>query len=115
MSRASSNTATPQVACRLAETGGMTISAGGEPAFDWAALVPYVIHPVRVAIIEALRWIGEPLSAKDLEKLFADEKLVTSYLSYHVVELAKAGVLVKVDEEQIRGAVKKSYFFPPPE
>jgi hypothetical protein len=115
MSQASSNAATPQAASRPAETGGMTRSAEDEPAFDWATLVPRVIHPARVAIIEALRWIGEPLSAKDFKELFADQEFITPYLSYHVVELAKAGAIVKVEEEQIRGAVKKSYFFPPPE
>jgi hypothetical protein len=115
MIRASSNTATPQAASYLAEMGGRTIDAGAEPTFDWAVLVPHVIHPVRVAIIEALRWIGEPLSAKDFKELFAVEELITSYISYHVVELAKTGVLVKVKEEQIRGALKKSYFFPAPE
>lgn len=37
---------------------------GNEPLpFDWAALVPLVVHPMRVTIIEALCWVGEPLSA----------------------------------------------------
>jgi hypothetical protein len=80
--------------------------------FDWGALVPHVIHPARVGIIEALCWIGEPLSAVDFRKLFEDEGYGTSYLSYHVSTLAKAGVLVQVGTRQVRGAVKKSYFFP---
>ncbi len=79
--------------------------------FDWGALVPRVIHPVRVAIIEALCWIGEPLSAVDFRKLFEDEGYGTSYLSYHVATLAKGGVLVQVGKRQVRGAIKKSYFF----
>ncbi|HET6997662.1 MAG TPA: helix-turn-helix domain-containing protein [Solirubrobacterales bacterium] len=112
MNRPSSEDATP--ACsRLAETGCETTVEGDEPCFDWAALVPLTVHPMRVAIIEALWWIGEPLSAKDLREVFADEKLGTSYISYHVAELAKAGALVKVGEEPKRGAVKKLYFFPP--
>jgi hypothetical protein len=28
----------------------------------WSALPKKVLHPVRVPVIEALRWIGEPLS-----------------------------------------------------
>lgn len=90
-----------------------THSAPEPLAFDWAALVPVVIHPMRVAIIEALCWIGEPLSAIDFKKLFADEGLSTSYVSYHVVELAKAGAITQVGTQQVRGATKKSYFFPP--
>jgi len=88
---------------------------GGEPLpFDWGALVPHVVHPMRVAIIEALCWIGEPLSAIDFTRLFADGEVSTSFVSYHLRELAKVGVVVKVRERQVRGALKKSYFFPPP-
>lgn len=88
---------------------------GNEPLpFDWSLLVPLLVHPVKVGIIESLRWIGEPLSASELKNLFAEEPN-TSYISYHVVELAKAGAIVKVSERPVRGAVKKSYFFPSPE
>jgi hypothetical protein len=69
---------------------------------------------MRVAIIEALCWVGEPLSAIDFKRLFAEQGYSTSYVSYHVAELGKAGVLVQVGERQVRGATKKSYFFPPP-
>jgi Helix-turn-helix domain len=79
--------------------------------FDWGALVPVVIHPLKVGIIEALCWIGEPLSAIDFKRLFSDQCLSTSSLSYHVTELAKAGVLEQVEARQIRGATKKSFFF----
>jgi len=81
--------------------------------FDWGALVPLVIHPMRVSIIEALCWIGQPLSAIDFKRLFADEGFSTSYISYHVNELRKAGVLVQVGTQQVRGATKRSYFFCP--
>ncbi len=93
----------------------MTTMQRSEPLpFDWGALVPIVVHPMRVAIIEALCWIGEPLSAIDFKKMFGDEAFGTSYISYHVGELGKAGVLVQVETRQVRGALKKSYFFPPP-
>jgi Helix-turn-helix domain len=91
-----------------------TTPRGDEPLpFNWGALVPLVIHPMRVAIIEALCWIGEPLSASDFKRLFADRDFSTSYISYHVAELGKAGVLVQAGTRQVRGATKKSYFFPP--
>lgn len=86
----------------------------GELLFDWATLVPFVVHPMRVAMIEALRWIGEPLSASDFEALFFAEEISTSMASYHLVELARAGAVAKVSERQIRGAVKKSYFLAKP-
>ena len=42
---------------------GGTITVQGGERFDWEALVPLVIHPLKVAILEALEWIGQPLSA----------------------------------------------------
>lgn len=97
------------------QSGDTKMIAGGEPSFDWEALVPHVIHPVRVAMIETFGWIGEPLSATDFEKIFASSNYTTSNLSYHLGKLTKAGVLVKVDEEESRGSVRKFYFFPQPE
>jgi len=31
---------------------------GGEGVPDWGALVPLAVHPTKVGIAEALRWIG---------------------------------------------------------
>jgi DNA-binding transcriptional ArsR family regulator len=81
--------------------------------FDWDALVPLVVHPMRVQIIEALGWIGEPLSAANLTRIFDDADLSLSGVSYHVTTLAKAGVLVKVGQRPVRGSVEKFYFFAP--
>lgn len=50
-------------------------SSGGvlpprEPlGFRWGSLVARLLHPNQVTVIEALRWIGEPLTAKDLEEI----------------------------------------------
>jgi hypothetical protein len=90
----------------------MVMTAGGEPhPFDWAALVPRVIHPMRVQVVEALRWIGEPLSASDLTKVF-DDRYELSFISYHVVELAKLKAIKIVRKREVRGATEKFYFFP---
>jgi DNA-binding transcriptional ArsR family regulator len=78
--------------------------------FDWAALVSLVVHPMRVEIIETLRWTGEPLSASDLTRIFGIGTL--SVVSYHVRELAKAGVLKEISTRQVRGARETFYFFP---
>jgi hypothetical protein len=83
---------------------------GGEP-FTWDALVPHIVHPVKVAIIEALRWIGEPLSASDLTKVIDDEKCGLSPVSYHLVRLAKAGTVEVVRSRPVRGSLEKFYFF----
>lgn len=83
-----------------------------EPTFEWARL-SRLIHPMQVAVVEALLWIGEPLSAKDFSQIFAEDigrPNATSYLSYHVRELAKAEVLEARGTESVRGAVRRFYF-----
>jgi hypothetical protein len=90
----------------------MTTVEGNETLpFDWDALAPLLAHPMRVTIVEALRWVGEPLSATDLRKLF-DDQFTLPFLSYHVVTLARGGAFVMVRERPVRGSIEKFYFFP---
>ena len=63
-------------------------------------------------IIEALWWIGEPLSASDLTKVIEDEKYGLSHVSYHMVRLAKSGAIEVVRARPVRGSLEKFYFFP---
>lgn len=86
---------------------------GGEPSFDWAMLVPHVVHPLKVATVEALLYMDQPLSASQLAKLFAgSEKGYVSMATYHLRALARAGAVEEVGTRQVRGAVQKFYFFP---
>lgn len=80
----------------------------GQPSFDWAALVPNLVHPVRVAMVEAMCWIGQPLSSTEFRKIF-DNEFSVSYLSYHVRELRKMEVMEKVSSRQVRGATESFY------
>jgi len=84
----------------------------GDEAFDWAALVPHIVHPLKVAIVEAMWWLGEPLSASDLTKVIDDKKFGLSHLSYHMVSLADAGAIEVVKRRRVRGSIEKFYFFP---
>src|SRR3954447_6710026 len=36
--------------------------------FNWESLVPHLIHPAKVAIIEAMKWIGVPVSPRELDR-----------------------------------------------
>jgi DNA-binding transcriptional ArsR family regulator len=87
---------------------------GGELSFDWDALVPRVLHPLKVAIVEALGWVGKPLSATDLTKLLDDDDFGLSHVSYHLLKLAEAGVIEVVRRRKVRGSVEKFYFFAAP-
>lgn len=84
---------------------------GDELVFDWAALTPLLIHPMKAAIIEALQWIGEPLSASDLRKIF-DLEFSLSLVSYHLRDLAERKILVEVRSRPVRGSIERFYFFP---
>jgi DNA-binding transcriptional ArsR family regulator len=83
---------------------------GGE-RFTWDALVLHMVHPLKVSIVEALRWIDEPMSASDLTKVIDDEKYGLSHVSYHMVKLASAGVIEVVRTRPVRGSLEKFYFF----
>jgi hypothetical protein len=82
---------------------------GAQDAAVWQACVPHVLHPVKVAIIEAHFWIKRPLSAKDLERLFADDRYYLSMVSYHCNKLAEFGVLKLWKKRPVRGAVENLF------
>jgi hypothetical protein len=76
--------------------------------FNWDLLIPISVHPVKVVIIEALQWIAVPLSPKQLDQLF-DEEFGVSLVSYHMRTLAKLGVVERVRQQAVRGAVQSFY------
>lgn len=85
----------------------------GDEGFNWETLVPLFIHPIKVAVIEALDWIGQPLSPTELMAIF-DGEYKLGALAYHVSTLAKFGVVAVTHERQVRGARETYYFFPRP-
>jgi len=87
----------------------MTTSSHVVEPFDWAELVPKVIHPLKVAIIEAIWWIGRPLAPSELRLIF-DKKYGVPFVSYHVKTLVEAGVLAEVERLPVRGTTKTTYF-----
>ena len=76
--------------------------------FSWETLVPLLVHPVKVEIIEAMAWIGLPLSATDLDRALRGQVGV-SLLSYHLRKLAEVGALERVRQEPVRGAIQTFY------
>lgn len=76
--------------------------------FDWSLLIPKLVHPIRVGIIEAMDHVREPVSATDLNKMF-DQQFDLSLVAYHLTSLAKFKVTKKVRERRVRGAVETFY------
>jgi hypothetical protein len=77
-------------------------------SFDWDLLVPHLVHPMKVAIIEAMMWIEVPVSPKELDLAF-DEQYGVSLVSYHMRRLADVGVVEKVHQQAVRGALQTFY------
>lgn len=88
-------------------------AAPPEPtAFKWEALVPLLVHPVKVEIIEAMSWIALPLSATDLDRILHGH-IGVSLLSYHLRKLTEVGAISRVRQEPVRGAVQTFYALNP--
>jgi hypothetical protein len=74
-------------------------------------LAPLLLHPMQVAAIEAMRWIDEPFSSVDLDRMHDDPPGVSA-IAYHLRSLAfDLPVLRIYEEETIRGSTRKIYFF----
>jgi hypothetical protein len=96
---------------RDSNSGGAP-SGPKSPGLIWESLIPHVLHPAKVAVIEALLWIGQPLSSKELTTLFGDEEeFYLGLVAYHVRQLAAFGLLEPVKSRQARGALEKYYYF----
>jgi hypothetical protein len=78
--------------------------------FDWACLVDRYVHEFKVAIAEALDWIGQPLSAKELWYIL-DMTTQTEYqaLAYHARTLQRMGLTVEAAYREARGATEVYY------
>jgi hypothetical protein len=72
---------------------------------DWTSLVVQVVHPLKVAIIETLRWMDEPLSRADLGELLADAGYDPEAIRYHADALIELQMLEAVTE----GMAKRYY------
>lgn len=71
----------------------------------WESLVPRLIHPTKLAIVEALRLIERPLSVDDLLKVLGPEEGSSwELVNYHVKSMAASGVLVTDVRPQPSGA-----------
>lgn len=87
---------------------------GGGLALDWSALVPLTVHPVQVAIIAAMEWIEEPVSATELRDMFEEPEVhYLSLVSYHMGKLVEFGVVEKTGHRPVRGARETFYFLAP--
>lgn len=82
------------------------MSRGGGPP-----LAPQLIRDARVEILEALEWLGQPLSIKTLMRVL-DCRRSASALAYHLSRLVDGGGLGVVATGKAMGSFERFYFFP---
>jgi hypothetical protein len=75
---------------------------------NWEAALYGTMHPIQVALIEALAWVDQPLSPT-LAVHLLDGEFSLSNLAYHVRRLAEARVIHQVDSIPRRGAAEHFY------
>jgi hypothetical protein len=92
--------------------GGAEASAGDEQLI-WRSLVPRLVHPVRLQIVEALIDKGGPMSVEELVPLVSLVEGNVDLARYHAKAMIEAGVLVLVDKDQTQpgGEPESPLFF----
>lgn len=85
-----------------------------EPSHVWECLVPHLVHPVKLAIIEALLAVGEPLSPQEITAMLQDAGLYLSMIWYHLRRLEEAGIVEAVNDRGT-GRSEQFFFFPLPD
>jgi hypothetical protein len=89
--------------------GRLVTGGSGVPDRFWTALIARLLHPLQVQIIEAMWWIGQPLSASQLVQVFCKEQRLSA-VSYHVQRLADIGALRPSGQRRpTRGSIEKFY------
>jgi DNA-binding transcriptional ArsR family regulator len=76
--------------------------------FAWDKCVPLFVHPIKVAAIEALLWIEEPIAPKQLVEML-EEDLGVSVVAYHFRSLADLGLVEQDHQSPVRGALQTFY------
>jgi len=84
---------------------------GESPFPGWEPFLPHLVHPIKVAIVEALLWIGQPLSAVQFGRVLrgVDDGFCESNVRYHVRHLVELGVLEVTSD--YGGAPREKFFY----
>jgi hypothetical protein len=83
-----------------------------QPQFAWPSLIECQVHPVKVAAVEALRWIGGPLSARELWLIGMGDPAYAT-VCHHVKFLLDLGFIELTHQRPRRGAMEKFYVLAP--
>lgn len=75
----------------------------------WSSVPEKALHPVRVPVVEALRWVGEPLSAIALVDVL-DGSLTMWEAAHHLRVLDELGVVEPSPLDTCSGVSREDLF-----
>jgi hypothetical protein len=78
----------------------------------WQTLVPQLVHPTKIELVEALSWIGEPLSVSEFYAVLSPSKVPIDYVRYHLKGLHDAEVVMEAPKATLTGPDEQRYIFP---
>jgi predicted transcriptional regulator len=85
------------------------MTAPGGDDFCWQAVVPRIVNPTKVTIIELLWREKRPLSADRMARRIDDPEFTVARLHYHCETLLKAGILRLEGVVPRKGSKEKFY------
>jgi len=89
--------------------GGDSAAEPGPAAVDWDGLLTGLLHSTQFQIIEAMHWIGRPVSASQLVHVFDRDPKDLSAVSYHLRRLGELKIVRLRSERRVRGAKERFY------
>jgi DNA-binding transcriptional ArsR family regulator len=82
---------------------------GAAGAVDWDEVLAERLHSTQLQIVEAMGWIGHPVSASQLVRVFERDRKDLASLSYHLRRLREMRIVRLYDVRQTRGAKERVY------
>ncbi len=83
------------------------------PFSGWESFIPQFVHPAKVAVVEALLHIGEPLSVPQLTRLLRGPGTTfsESTIRFHLNSLVKVGMLEIAWSIPVEGKNVREHFY----
>jgi DNA-binding transcriptional ArsR family regulator len=104
----------PTPGSSFADAGTVTMTRDEQETYLWLSLVPRLIHPVKLVILETLLYMEQELSATQIAALLGPGDYSVGVISYHLKVLAKTGVIELVESKKIRGSEMHLFNLPKP-
>ncbi|HEX6781570.1 MAG TPA: hypothetical protein VF125_06000 [Solirubrobacterales bacterium] len=99
----------------MAEYARGTMTTPGVDEFDWERVVPRIVNPTKIAIINLLRRERRPLSAAKMRRLTTEVEVTQAQMNYHCDTLLKAEVLEEVSAPPTAAANERFFCLAPQE